>query len=321
MEGTMNRSQGKDEEPSTIPGLLIAKAGELAGDGASGAIGALVGGAIGTSAAPGVGTAVGAGVGSAVGSQIGSVVKSYLRRTAIEMERRLSRKESARAMESSAWTLIEIEKLISEKCLVRDDVVDPESGRTDVVEELFEGSVRASMDAYEEKKVSFLSKMSARVIFMPLVDWPQAHYLLKVADGLTYRQMLLLELLSGDWKGHLVRFSFREREMALKAREAGTEFDQEEPRPDLLSLLLEIKSLSDAGLLERDDDTFVMDWTDVGPGSMQVSSVGAVLREMLGICEADRGDLSVVAGLLNRKGALWDKEHPPGGAGGRWGRL
>jgi hypothetical protein len=58
--------------------------------------------------------------------------------------------------------------------------------------ELLEGVLLLAADAFEERKVRHLGWLYASVAFDPTVDPADANYLLRVARGLTYRQLCAL---------------------------------------------------------------------------------------------------------------------------------
>jgi hypothetical protein len=47
-------------------------------------------------------------------------------------------------------------------------------------------------DAWEQRKVPYIGRLFAEVSFEPTVNIPDANYLLRLADQLTYRQLVLL---------------------------------------------------------------------------------------------------------------------------------
>jgi hypothetical protein len=61
-------------------------------------------------------------------------------------------------------------------------------------DEFLEGVLRRAADAYEERKVPFLGSLFANLVFAKDVPVPEAHYFLRVADRLTFRQLSFLGL-------------------------------------------------------------------------------------------------------------------------------
>ncbi|MDQ5808113.1 MAG: hypothetical protein M3320_05495 [Actinomycetota bacterium] len=65
-------------------------------------------------------------------------------------------------------------------------------------EELLEGVLLRAGDSYEQKRVPFLGRLYASVAFRDDVSPAYGHYLLRVADRLSYRQLALLALFADE---------------------------------------------------------------------------------------------------------------------------
>jgi hypothetical protein len=63
-------------------------------------------------------------------------------------------------------------------------------------EEVLEGVLQAAGEAFEERKVPFLGKLYASVAFDPTVGRPQANFFIAVAERLTFRQLVLMAVIS-----------------------------------------------------------------------------------------------------------------------------
>ena len=65
-------------------------------------------------------------------------------------------------------------------------------------EELLEGVLIQAADAYEERKIPFIARLYASILFDEEISAQYAHFLLRVAERLTYRQLALLALLADE---------------------------------------------------------------------------------------------------------------------------
>lgn len=90
-------------------------------------------------------------------------------------------------------------------------------------------------------------------------------------------------------------------------------FDPIEPRADLQSLLHECSALIRAGLVRLSDGTTPLDIDDISPALLEVTDLGLHMSQLLGVDTIEEKEIKSVLDLFNRKGALWEKDEPPGG--------
>jgi len=75
-------------------------------------------------------------------------------------------------------------------------VAHDKSGRSDA-EELLEGTLLSASRAYEERKIPLLGRMYASLALTSGITTGYAHFLLKLADRLTYRQLVMIAIIGG----------------------------------------------------------------------------------------------------------------------------
>jgi hypothetical protein len=73
-----------------------------------------------------------------------------------------------------------------------------DDGQRPAADELLEGVLLRAGDSYEQKRVEYLGRLYASIAFRSEISPGYAHYLLRVADRLSYRQFLLLGLFAND---------------------------------------------------------------------------------------------------------------------------
>jgi hypothetical protein len=77
-----------------------------------------------------------------------------------------------------------------------DDFFEASSAGRSAAEEVLEGVLQAAGEAFEERKVPFLGRLYANVAFDPSVGRPQANFFIAVAERLTFRQVVLMAVIS-----------------------------------------------------------------------------------------------------------------------------
>lgn len=151
------------------------------------------------------GALVGAGVGGAVagpfgavgGAVLSSVTATVFKKVGDEIQARLlSKGESKRVGEAFELAIAHIEKRIKDGDCIRDDGFfnDGLDDRSPA-EEILEGTLLVAQREYEEKKIPYLSKLYANISFDQSVTRPMANRLLKIAEDLTYRQIVILKVI------------------------------------------------------------------------------------------------------------------------------
>jgi hypothetical protein len=129
-----------------------------------------------------------AGAGAAVAAK-----RTFQRLGAVVRRRWLDPAEEHRAAGAFGLALEEINRRIEGGERLRDDgfFADEDNGRS-AGEELLEGMLRAAAGAYEERKVPFLANAYASLAFRPDIGRPYANFLIRLIDGLGWRQVVLL---------------------------------------------------------------------------------------------------------------------------------
>jgi hypothetical protein len=150
-------------------------------------LGGAAGGALGTLGGP-PGVILGAAGGTAVSHAVTRVGSAIFRRN-------LEERQAGRAGAAFGVAVERIRARLLSGTDPRDDGFisksDSSSARS-AGEELLEGTLRAAADEHEEKKVPFLGAFWGNLVFSPQISRAYANYLLRLAEGLTWRQFVLL---------------------------------------------------------------------------------------------------------------------------------
>lgn len=165
--------------PPPSPGReLVATGADIAGSAAATAVGLLFAGPVGAIA----------------GAALGPMVTEGIRRVTEEVaERVLGPRERARAGAAIAFAVQRLEQLAANGAKIRGDGFfdDLPSGRN-AARETVEGVLLAARRSFEERKVRHLGYMIANIAVHPEVDPALAAHLLQRAEGLTWRQYVML---------------------------------------------------------------------------------------------------------------------------------
>ncbi len=107
-------------------------------------------------------------------------------------------------------------------------------------EEILDGVLRTAADEWEQRKVPYIGRIFGTVSFDPSISPPDASYLLKLAERLTYQQVVLLAF----WEAARDEKSTFRREVVS----AGLRAAEGISRPTA-TILAEMNDLATAGLL------------------------------------------------------------------------
>jgi hypothetical protein len=241
--------------------------------------GALAGGGIGL---------VGGPAGVFAGAAVGVAVTHTLRAVGEEIgERALAPRQQERV--GALWLLVdkEIRERLARGEVPRQDWFEDQIGgiRSDA-EELLEGALLHAADEYQESKLRYRAHLYAALCFRPDVSSGFAHYLLKLADQLTYRQYCMLALFADDRLAELRRDA---NHTHGSTEEGSNDVSRSRPHPGAIAELDQLGNQSVLGFIQ--EDTSVAHFAAVlGGGSFnRVSSkigptfVGTRLYDLLGL--------------------------------------
>lgn len=225
---------------------------------------------VGSSAA---GAATGAGIGVLVAGPVGAI-GGAIAGTAIEKviqvigteikERCLSKSENRKigTVYEKAKEKIN-DALKSGKKLREDDFFDASIDGRSSSEEILEGTLFAAQRESEEKKLPYLANLYANINFDKTIDRAMANQLIKVAEDLTYRQLVILYII-GAYQTHTI-WAPERRKTAFR----GISSYQN------ISIASEIFDLYRKSLLFSKDA--MLDAAGINPSILEISGIGALL--------------------------------------------
>lgn len=143
-----------------------------------------------------LGGAIGGPEGAIAGSLVTTAIEHMFQRMGKEIEKRtLAPLEEQRigAVYSKAKEILE-EKISHGEIPRNDNFFEASDSGRPASEELLEGTLLAAQREHEEKKTVYLSRLYANILFHPEISRPIANHLIKIAEQLTYRQIVILSV-------------------------------------------------------------------------------------------------------------------------------
>ena len=153
---------------------------------------------VGSAASAGVGAAISGALaglpGIVLGSLAGTAVEKAFQAIGAEISSRALSQSETRKVET-VYTLAKefiAENLNNNKKLREDDFFDEKINGRSSAEEILEGTLQVAQREYEERKLKCLAKLYANIAFSTDITAPTASYLIKLAEKMTYRQIIIL---------------------------------------------------------------------------------------------------------------------------------
>lgn len=157
-------------------------------------VGSVAGGAVGGV----IGTVVAGPGGAVLGALAGTLIENAVKKLGEDIkERKLSKAENKKV--GSVYTLASEninKKLIAGKTLREDSFFEESETDRSSAEEILERTLFAAQREAEEKKLPYYARMFANIAFSTDVSRPIANQTIKIAEQLTYRQLLILNAIA-----------------------------------------------------------------------------------------------------------------------------
>lgn len=153
-------------------------------------VGSVAGGAVGGV----IGTAIAGPGGAVLGALAGTLIENAVKKIGGELkERMLSKAENKKVGTVYSLACENIaQKLLAGKTLRENVFFEESEDDRSTAEEILERTLFAAQREAEEKKVPYYARMYANIAFSKDVTRPMANQIIKIAEQLTYRQLLIL---------------------------------------------------------------------------------------------------------------------------------
>lgn len=144
-----------------------------------------------------IGVAFAGAPGAIAGGAVGPIITKAFKVMGAEIKNRfLGKREEIRIGAAYKFALDKIKENENNGQTVRDDTFfQSENGQRPSAEEVLEGVILSSQREFEELKIKYLGNLYANICFNQDISREHANQLIKTADGLTYRQFCILQLL------------------------------------------------------------------------------------------------------------------------------
>lgn len=244
-------------------------------------------------AGDGTGALVGAGVGGSVAGPPGAVLGAVLGGMSSRLVQKLGREFNQRVLSTredlrvgSVLALADAEmkeRLKRGETLREDGFFDfDESGRSGA-EEVGEHILLKCQREPEERKLPYMANLLAAFAFQPSIDVQTAHYMVRIAEQLTYRQLCLIHLVSEKDK--------------YKLRDTVIQNDEGYYAVDLYSILLDIQSLVEQGYLQ--DRVKFTHFQNRVPAELELESFMGFISYLMRLREIPQEDIEPLADRLS----------------------
>jgi hypothetical protein len=253
---------------------------------------------IGSAAGAVSGWLLGGPEGAALGSATGLLIKKVLIEIGNDAsERLLSEREKMRMGGVMLYSADKIRKKLAMGCMPRDDAFWGKRNtmhsacaelpfvERPAAEEILEGILLAAQREYEEKKLPFLGNLYANIAFDSSIDRPNANFLLKIAENISFRQICILSLFS-----HTNRLYLEARHFESSA------FPYADMK--LNSIFQEIFDLGSQGLLYRDGEPVAKASDFNIPLQVRTVGAGADLCRLMELNGIDKEYLDDIINIL-----------------------
>lgn len=223
----------------------------------------ITGNAMGQVAGAMVGTAIAGPPGAAAGGFAGAVVQSLFNKVGEDIKNRiLSKKEEERIGKVMNMASEKIQKnKYSGKKLRKSDFFDANEQGRSTAEEILEGVLFMAQREYEERKLPYIANLYANICFDEQASNEISYELIKLAQDLSYRKMLIIKCVS-----------ILQRCPVIPTKQYNGQIEG----LSNVAIATDICSLYRQGLLMS--KTVIFDPAGVNPGNLSVAGLGALLH-------------------------------------------
>jgi hypothetical protein len=230
-----------------------------------------------------IGTLIAGPAGLVLGGASGPIITRLFKKIGNEIQERiLSSREELRIGAAYTFAIKKInENLISGKQIRNDGFFEPKTVRP-LSEEILEGIILTAQKEHEERKVHFLGNLYGNICTDSSIGGDQANQLIKMTNGLTYRQFCLLYLY-----------------VTRKEQNVNSTYysNPSERRKVPFDIIAEVKDLQQKGLVHT-----VTTFTNIDGfncRSFSVTSGGKFYYQALGLEQLDQDDIQRINQIVN----------------------
>lgn len=234
-----------------------------------------------TAISTGISLAMGGLTGTMSGALAGSIVTQILKNLRDEfVSRHLSRKENSRvnAVIDQAQIFI-TQKLENGQSVREDDFFKSDGDNISSAEELLEATLVSAQREYEERKLPYLAKLYANIVFDSSISRPIANYLIKLSSEISYRQIIIIQMIGYAQK---IADSLEIRENRTSGIVEGLEN---------VAIATEIYDLYRKGIIFSKQ--IILDVVAVNPINLELGGYGALIYNLMELDQFSEGNESI----------------------------
>jgi hypothetical protein len=228
-------------------------------------------------------------LGGPFGAIAGGIVGTLVNKGLAEVcDRYLSNREVVRIGAATSYMLEGFESKRQSNLNPRDDdFFDSRTSSRSNAEELFEGTLLKCKTSYEEAKIKYLSRLFVNVAYDKSVSTANANHLIYIVEQLSYQQLLLITLIHRNAGNKYVLLDEDYNDVGI---------------PDSIDaayILQSIITLNNIGIMQRNDDTTMLDgFAWIAPAKLVLTLIGEELYRLLDLSEIPEEELELKHYLL-----------------------
>lgn len=255
---------------------------EYGSSAASSAVGAAIGGSV---AGP---------LGAIGGAMAGTAIENIAKRIGKEIKERMLSKSEEKKIDTVFTAACEkiTDKLNEGIQLRQDEFFAETSDNRSSAEEIFEGTLFAAQRESEEKKIKYYAKLYANIAFNETISRPIANQLIKIAEQLTYRQIVILHAIGAH---QLIQKTSLFKNTAYSSVSGLTN----------VTIASEIFELYRMSLISSKNVVF--DSAGINPSALSISGYGALIFQLMELTQLDTDEdlpsmlMEIVSFLTGKK--------------------
>lgn len=242
----------------------------------------ITGGALGAAIGL-IGGPAGAIAGGGLGAAIGIAIKDMFNHV-------LSNRQEVRVAASATFMLTGIQQKLDDNVPIRNDTFFSAHNERSSALELFEGIMIKCKDQFQEKKISYISKIFEKTAFDPTISANTANQILVMSEAFTYRKFCV------------IAFFGRKHEFYVGSlmKEVYSWYPNANFTVELELLKQDIYELINLGVIDQ-KNWMVITRAEVIPAVFELTKIGEVIFDILGLDTIPKDDLDPIYEELKYK--------------------
>ena len=214
------------------------------------------------------------------------ITNSAERAISSAVQKQLARREQGRIGFALEITVKKIVDNQNKKLTINNNFFNKEEERRSAADEIFEQTLLVSQKEHEEQKIEYYGNLLGNILFCKQIDKSRSNHLIKIANDLTYTQLLIISVLYKNSSKEPYRLKSKDYRNGVRIAN------------ETLFILSEIMELYHKGLILLPNDT-LLGITCINPGKMEVQGVGNFLYSLMELNTLPKEELNTIIKLLS----------------------